>query len=206
MVQTKNKTVAKFISHVKAECKRLGIRFRFSKYKKVHCGDHILCGGFFDDITKTLAVATGGRTQDQWLALLVHEYNHLLQWSEKSPFWCSDADGFLQWLEGKHDKWNAKQLLKFYRRTRDVEWDCERRSIKMIQDWKLPLDLAEYTRQANTYVGSYAVMMKKRKWMVKSSYSNPHIVKLMPGNRLLTRNELTNPPTEFMEQCLKRCY
>jgi hypothetical protein len=203
---SKNQTVAKFLAHVKAECKRLKVKFRFSKHKTVHSGDHIMCGGFFDSNKKMLAVARGGRTQAQWLALLVHEFNHLKQWTEKSRFWNSKSDLFLEWLEGKHSKWNAKQISKFYAAARDVEWDCERRSIKMIKELGLPLNLNDYISQANTYVGSYAVMLKKRKWMIKSSYRNPNIVKLMPKNRLLTRKELANPTKQFMEQCLKRCY
>jgi hypothetical protein len=203
---TKNQIVAKFLAHVKAECKRLKIKFRFSKYEKVDAGDRMMCGGFFDSSIKTLAVATGKRTQAQWLALLIHEYNHMMQWQEKSPFWHPDSDPFHDWLSGKHNKWTKKQLDYYHGKVRDVEWDCERRSIKMIQEWGLPLDVAKYMQEANTYIGSYAVMRVKRKWMVKSSYRNPNIVKLMPKNRLLTRKELSHPSKQFMEQCLKRCY
>jgi hypothetical protein len=206
MVKTRSKVVAKFIAHVRAECKRLKVKFRFSKYRKVNCGDGALCGGFFVTSPRTLAVATGKRTQSQWLALLVHEFNHMLQWHENSRFWNSESDKFLDWLSGKYNNWDKKQLAYHYRKARDVEWDCERRSLKMVKEWGLPLDTKTYARQANTYVGSYAVMMKKRKWITKPLYTNPRVANHMPANRILSRKELAHPPKKFVAACLKLCY
>jgi hypothetical protein len=206
MVKGNKKLVEKFIAHVKAECKKYKIKFKMSKYNKVHSGDFIMCGGYFDDENKTLAVATGGRTQEQCLALLVHEYNHLLQWANKSKYWCGDSDGFLLWLEGKNNRWNDKKINHHFLKTVGVEWDCERQSVKMIKKWKLPINLKSYIQQANAYVGSYAVMKKKRKWTNRSAYRVKCVVEQMPGDRILTQKEIVNPPAKFTELALRYCF
>ena len=66
--------------------------------------------------------------------------------------------------------------------TRDLELDNEKRSVKIIKEWGLPIDIKEYTQKANAYVNLYNRLAVTRKWpSVKNSpYKNPKIYKQMP--------------------------
>jgi hypothetical protein len=123
--------------------------------------DGLRVSGYFDAAPEVpiLAVAWG-MGADRRLGILLHEYCHLTQWAEDAPVWRNDRGNWADWLAGKSIK-NIKGLIAA---ARELEADCERRTIRLIRELDAPVDVENYARGANAYIHFYNVMAEKRKW------------------------------------------
>lgn len=76
-------------------------------------------------------------------------------------------------------KLNADQLEDYVVRTLQVELDCERRALTMIQDFGLDVGVSpgEYAQQANAYVLFYHAMALRRRWyqIGREPYNLPEV-------------------------------
>lgn len=187
MYSKKDKTkVNKFISFVKKECKKNGIKIILSKKKDLLVND-VKCSGYFSATDKELAVATGKPFKD-WLEVFIHEYAHSVQYATDSKVWLSnDINGYEAselldiWLNKTIDL-SPIQLKKYTEVVMDVELDCEKRSVSLIKKFDLPIDIDLYIKKANSYVLSYHVVKKMRKWRKVPPYSVQEIVDAMPNH------------------------
>lgn len=126
-------------------------------------GTEIKCSGFFDDQTKQLKVGTD-REEDIWLGVLVHEFCHLLQYLDNHPYFEDEIyadEEFDQWLEGK----SVDDISEKIKKVRDLELDCEQRSVELIEKFNLPIDVEEYIRMSNAYVLSHNMMEDKKSFI-----------------------------------------
>ena len=170
--------VHEFIEHVKAECKAAGIKLKLKKVKYLVLSKEIRCSGYFDETRKELVVA---KNNPYWLEILVHEYGHLTQWKDNCKEWKNLGDSLSiidDWLGGKE----VKGIKKALSRARDLELDNEKRSVKIMKEWNLPIDTKEYTQKANAYVAFYTWMYRTRRWCspANSPTRNPQVFKQMP--------------------------
>lgn len=170
-------TIQRFVKHVRAECKKHGIKFLLKRSKYVIVSKAIKCSGWFDAEDKELVVA--GKSKN-WLHTLVHEYGHLTQWLDQCKEWkaSESIENIDDWLNGKKIKYPKRALA----RTRDLELDNEKRSVKIIKEWDLPIDIKLYTQRANAYVQFYNYIYYTRRWCTPSNtpYRNPRVYKHMP--------------------------
>lgn len=172
------KNVKSFIEHVKSECKKYGIKVKLKNVKYLKLDDNIRCSGYFDEEEKVLAVAINS---DIWLGVLVHEYCHLTQWVDNCKEWKAGCRGLPkvdEWLGGK----KVSGIKKALAQSRDLELDNEKRSVKMIKKWKLPIDIKNYTQRANAYVQFYNWLWYSKRWCKPNNtpYGNETIINSMP--------------------------
>jgi hypothetical protein len=176
-----NKNVTAFINHVKGHCKEVGIKYDVRPVKYLVLSGNIRCSGYFCEETMKLVVA--GKSKD-WLGILVHEYAHLTQWQDKSTnIWKTGSTGVTNlddWLGGKKIR-SVKKAIEW---SRDLELDNEKRSVKLIKKWKLPVDLNDYIKKANAYIQFYNYMRYSKRWSRPGNapYSNKVIYEAMPPN------------------------
>ncbi len=189
--------IQKFVKHVRSECKKHGIKFLLKRSKYVIVSKSIRCSGWFDAEAKELVVAGKNRN---WLATLVHEYGHLTQWVEQCKEWkaAEDIDNIDDWLNGKEIK-NPRKALA---RTRDLELENEKRSVKIIKDWDLPIDIKDYTRRANAYVQFYNYIFYTRRWCTpkNSPYRNPKVYKFMPSVFKMNYKKISDKYLKIFEE------
>ena len=139
--------------------------------------DNIKCSGWFDEDGKELVVAIN---RPDWIEILAHEYSHLTQWVEQIPIW-KEAEKSLgkvwEWLDGK----NHRNMDKHIAVARDLELDNEKRSVKVIKDFKLNVDVEYYTKRANAYVIFYNWIRIVRRWSkpTNSPYNNKRLISAM---------------------------
>ena len=159
--------------------------------KTVDC-DGIDVGGYFTDEPfpeLALALAT-----PSWAETMIHEVCHMQQWVEKSPLWKNEHPTELvdYWYDGKCEL-TKDQLDTYFNALIDVEVDAERRSIKMIKEYEIPIDTKKYAQKANAYLYCYHEYRRRRKWNVpgKAAYLIPEIVAEMPTN--LSKRDYKNP-------------
>lgn len=139
-----------------------GVPVLMSPEASVMHSDGTPCSGFFDTAPLMLHVSTGVEQSD-WLGILLHEYSHLTQWAEKCKIYLEHekTPGMWDWLDGKPLR-NAKKVVEI---TRELEADCERRTVRLMHELKAPLDVELYCQQANAYIHFHNVIAKKRKWV-----------------------------------------
>lgn len=166
---TKNKFIGKVVSEL--------IDDEFSIYliqkRKIN-----KCGGWFDCYKRELRVAY---KNDYGFEILIHEYCHFLQWKNDNNFFMkkySGCDTIFNWLKGVD--YTDSKLKKAFQDVIELEWDCERRSLQLIKNLKLPVDENLYIKTSNAYLLFYHIVKSERKWSKKSPYNNEKIVKLVP--------------------------
>jgi hypothetical protein len=176
--------IQKFVRALKHKAKKLNIKLEITSDKFVNISDNIKCGGYFESKNKysqgTLATATGMEI-NKWLPVLVHESCHMDQWNEDNIFWKrfmkSDSHLIDRWLEGEEmDKNKVYTAIDI---SRELELDCEKRSVLKIIEFNLPIDIKEYIQKANCYVFFYNHIKKTRRWSIpgNSPYSRAEIYK-----------------------------
>lgn len=185
--------VKKFLKDLKSDCKKYEVDLVFSQGKELEIpGGN--CNGYFwgnDDgsgVGGELAVATG-QSFEKWFPILIHEASHMRQWIEGSKYWtdlilpskANKSDLLFYWIDGVVEL-SLSQLIDYSTAARNVEWDCERRAIKMIKELALPVDVKHYTQRANSYIMFYYAIAETRKWykIGLEPYSIESIVSQMP--------------------------
>lgn len=166
--------IQSFIAHVKSECKAAGITVELRPVNYLKLGQDMKCSGYFDEANRKLVVAMSTPVA---VEVLVHEFGHFTQWIEKILIW--KQAGFAmshieEWLGGK-PKRNIKKWMAL---SRDLELDNEKRSVQLIKDFNLPINIKKYTKSANAYVLFYNWMLISRRWCKPGNtpYSNKTVL------------------------------
>lgn len=148
-----------FVKYVRKFCKEYGIKCFFYKKEKFKDSD----GSFYiNKQSKNLFVATGS---ELWFNTLIHEFCHVLQFVDGDFITNKESESleiYDSWLLNKcEDKSLVRDSVSVILR---VESDCERRSIKLIKEFDLPVDIIQYTKWANIILYSYLYGYKHRFW------------------------------------------
>lgn len=169
--------------------------------------------GWFDEEKPeqiSLHVSLYSQDSSNALATLVHEFNHVCQFiqvpKDLYPHGTKEAgeryERWEQWInhETELSETEADQLTREAAR---FEWDCEERSIQMIKVMDLPINIQEYTKSANSYVFSYTLLRKYRKWYSTPPSKIPELCNMVPT----TLVDFGVPPPEgWIELASKLCY
>jgi hypothetical protein len=150
-----------FIHHVRCHLEEYNFKLIFANAYQVNTGNGHRCTGFFDDSQRVIRVA---KKSSNWLETLVHEYCHFLDYLESPSRQLQKEDKALAICE-KHIKGDicpTRDVIYAFRTVAHMEWKCDRRAVKLIQDWNLPIDIDHYIREANLYVYLYHMYRKYR--------------------------------------------
>lgn len=201
-----NEQAAAFIEYVKSECKSYNVKIVLSPDDHVTTEAGCKCNGFFD--IETLAVATG-KEFEKWFKTFVHEYCHMTQWIEDTKEWnaCKDpcdAEEITElWYDHKIEL-TKEQALDWTVKARDVELDCEKRVIQLIDRFNLPIDKEAYIKHANAYIYFWTYTLTSRSWykIGKEPYNIKEIVDAMPSNFYNNYNVM---PETYMKLYKEHC-
>ncbi|MFA5312879.1 MAG: hypothetical protein WC375_06095 [Methanomassiliicoccales archaeon] len=156
---------SKFVSKVKDELQARGIELYLSNHCSVNFNeDHTRVSGYWDEEAKKMTVAVG-MSERNWVGSLVHEYAHFCQYVEKCPVWrhANRYNSLWAWLIGNKDL-QTDALMKEIKAVRNMELDCERRTVKLIKKYHLPVPIEWYIRGASAYIYYYNFLPECRKW------------------------------------------
>lgn len=150
-------------------------------YRRVETKEEIEnCGGWFCD--EAMEIVVWGNSPEAF-QILVHEYNHYIQYHTNFNFWDSkmdDYDKYMKYVDGEADYELKDDYLKA---VIEIELDCEKRSVKMIDSLDLDINPKLYIKNANAHLFSTIFKAKNKKWPDLSIYDN-EITKFMPGGFL----------------------
>jgi hypothetical protein len=169
--------ISNFISHVKKECKTHGVKCDLRKTAYVKLSESIKASGYFDETVPTLVCSMNHK---DFIEILAHEYGHLTQWKEGIPLWKSvevSMTALDNWLSGEE----VENITEHIAACRDLELDNERRTVKIIKEFKLPVNTHQYIKKANAYVHFYNYMLVSRRWCTpkNSPYTNKKVIESM---------------------------
>jgi hypothetical protein len=188
-----------FIKHVKLECKKHNVKCILKNTKTVKLtDDNDRCSGYFDE--ENLVVAMN---RPDAIQILVHEYCHLTQWVEQCDLWVASVkneshDKLYRWLAGEE----VKGIEKAISICRDLELDNEKRAVKVIKRFNLPVDIDIYIKKANAYVQYYNYILLSRKWCnpKNTPYKNERLVEAMSTKFNMDYSKLTNKLLKIFEE------
>ena len=179
-----------FIEYVRDQIESAGGKFRLSDSKYV-LANGWRCGGYLEAEPDCLELAVATKKPEKiWLEVLVHEFSHFQQYKENCHAWrsCYLPDGtdsgeiYINWVEGK--EYDMDLIKHCLAKTRNMELDCERRTVANIIEFDLPIDIEAYCKKASAYVHLYNHMVTSRSWYKqgKGPYSHKEILDVMPDN------------------------
>ena len=201
-----DKRMKAFVELVRGECLKLNVEFKITKTKQVDNGDHCLCSGYFEDDSggSRARLLVAGKHKN-WFETLIHEFCHLKQWKEHDPIWQNEHEHFWDWVSGEVPKLSKKHIVMSVRRLRNLELDCEKRAVRMIRKYGLPVDIKHYIKGSNAYVKFYTLLGKTGAWCTYSTYRTPKIMGYMPSKFMPERWYRTLDAT-FVADVFKYCY
>jgi hypothetical protein len=212
--ETQDKKVAKQsdkVTMTKEEFVSYALKNLFKHKISVHLGfgalppsddTEISSNGYFSDAEKKLFCRIDDK-EEFWFEIFLHEYCHFLQHRDakypNSMHW-QDLDDWLL----KKKNFPQKRVQKCVEVVRACELDCERRVIKLVKKFNLPVSIPEYTQRANVYILFYTLVGKHRRWYNRlSPYAVPELAKMMPVG---FKKNWSTVPKEFEKIVVKKCF
>ena len=156
------KNFNRLVEDTKRIAKENGIKVVITPYKRVKIYGGF-CSGYFDG---EVLLTAGGKDISEWNYIFIHESCHMDQMLEKISLW-DRADKALimfdDWSSGAKTL-TESQELDMIRTIQDLERDCEKRTIKKILEYNIPIDVRYYSKLANIYLYSYEFMRHHKRW------------------------------------------
>lgn len=168
-LSSENENVQNFLDFVHSQLKK-------NKFKLVLSLDDLKIGknsvgGYFDEENKEIVISIN---DSEWLSILVHEFNHFLQFINNTEKYrlLNDGDTDMlsevwEWLDKEIEFPNIKRRNLVFKRVLEMELECEMNSVNMIKKFDLPINLDEYIYCAYVYLNYYNFCKKYRTWFLE---------------------------------------
>lgn len=176
-----------------------------NKHHKTFPGNQRVVGYFCE----SEMVCYGAAKHPEFAPTMVHEYCHMDQWLSGIPEWSDyqaihdeyDLEGWL----AKKVVLDNHEICAAIKVTQALELDCEKRAVKQILKYDLPINLDKYVRQANAYMYHIATVpiMGSHPKTVNSPLRTPECWRLMPNYFI---DDYEDIPQEFLIAAREHCY
>jgi len=181
----KMEKIEKFLEYVREETQRNGVVLREEKSSSIKMSESIECSGYFDSegdevLGNTQPTLAFSREREDWLEILAHEFCHMTQWLDNIPEWGQTDESIKmidKWLEGEE----VDDIDHHINVSRNLELDNEKRTLRLLERFELPVNLDLYVRKSNAYVLFYNWMKETRRWSKpeNSPYKNSRVIDAM---------------------------
>ena len=154
-------TQEEFTGKAIVELIQSGVTVKFNKhtYYSKHAYNYFLG----NDKNPKMLINCLGRETSYWFPIFIHEYCHFLQWKEDKVKWKTydqHCTLFFDYIEGKIDYISDETVEK----VQELEMDCDKRAMKLIDELQLEVNLDEYIQYANIYYISHGLMKKYKEF------------------------------------------
>lgn len=199
------KSVLKYIQDRIDETSFYEVNIDFRRSKNIQIMGSAFTG-CFDESDWEITIATG-RPWDIWFPIFVHETCHFDQWKEGCDEWNrldykgTDVYELLDTELQSKDP-DMKLMWECMTRMRDMELDCEKRTISEIKKHKLPVDLQDYIKGVNVYMYWHMVVYVLRRYHGKKYGTDTTfpLRKHMPDK---IQKNYDNMPLDYVQLYLK---
>ena len=156
-----DENVQEWLEIVQSDLKKHKTKLKLFQ-RNIKIGDSSI-SGYFSHEEKAIVL----NSKKPFLDLLVHEYNHFRQAVEipdQFHEWLDGSVPIWDWMDGSYEFPSPKDKNYAFNCIINLERDCEIRSINMIQEYSLPIDIGEYSKIAWIYINYYNYARKHRTW------------------------------------------
>ncbi len=168
----RDKRTNDFVKHVRSVAGHCRVRIILRKQKKLFLCKEKLNGYFSepDANSSGLIEVAVNRPRSKWLGCLAHEFGHMCQWFFDMPVYRNCNLGKYGDAADVIDKWGTGKdypdyiVDKAFDAVRAIEKDADEKAALYIEEWRLPVDLNIYKKDADNYDYSYMMMQTNRKW------------------------------------------
>ncbi len=164
-----------FISNIKHHLAVSGFTLRLIKDTYID-NNGVACSGYFSIRHRQLVVAYGN---PKWFETAIHEYCHFLQYIEDCPIWKTFQKHKGKWWRGIMDN-NPTSVKAHFTAVRNVELDCEKRVVRMIEEYNLPISKEKHIQKSNYIMFLYKYNDATGKYGRLSYHKRSKLEQLMP--------------------------
>lgn len=185
----KTKEFVNFGEHVVGFCEENNYNIDIRDVSYLRYAPKVKCLGYCDEGNIVLA-----RKHKLAIHTFIHEFAHSMQYAERSPLWekgILDLEDIDAKISNFEDYYNAILL----------ERDCEKRVLKLIDKFKLPINKKMYAKKSNCYLVYYHFYYLTKTWNSSVIY-DPKIIKLMP-DKLFSPSSLRKIDMDLMQKINK---
>lgn len=169
--------VQTFLDTVASDAKKHDINIKLTKGRSVRLYPKGKAGGYFDECD---IVVASNMPYQKWLPVFVHEACHMYQMIEGSRYLTPDLDDNIAKFDRYLSGTNVRNMEQVMDTIVMMEADCERRSMKKIIEYNLPINLDVYGKKANAYLLSHKALLHYRSWYKLSPSWSPYVWKYLP--------------------------
>lgn len=161
--------------------------------------------GYFCESTKVIFLA---KAHPDFLMTAIHEYCHFDQWLNQTKEWvefdrCVPVQSFGDFTDMSYPLEISEQKEAIAAIV-NLEMDCERRVVRQIMKYDLPIDVGEYVQRANAYGFFHVVLSGFRGLdLLENPYRLQSVYKMMPKYFV---SDFSSVPDEFLLRCRQHCY
>lgn len=189
-----------FLQTVKDKCEEHNVKLILKKSSKIKIYNKTYIGGYFSDISKKEGELACAIKSPEYKSLLVHEFSHLEQWSERSHIWgiskyAYDIDS---WLAGE----SIRNIDFKIDQIKLLELDCEKRAVKNIKKYELKIDIPTYIQKANCYILFHNHLKETRRWNKSHLIYSKELWKLCP-NKFMPESYYSKTPKKIYKKFIE---
>jgi hypothetical protein len=181
------------------------VNIDFRRGKNIKIDGTFFTGCFYDEEWE-ITIATG-RPWQIWFPIFIHETCHFDQWKEGVDVWNRlqyKGRDIYEIIDTELDSQNPDMKLfwECITRMRDMELDCEKRTLAEIKKYKLPIDVPELIRGINVYMYWHMVVYVLRRYHDKKygTESSLKLRKYMPNK---IQKSYDNMPLDYVQLYLE---
>lgn len=200
MNNCQRKRVENFLGHAILDMIEYGVNIKTTNKK--HFNDKT--SGSFCSEPLEFRYATGKDSLEDWLGVFVHEYAHFKQWRNGAAIW-HDEEANKAYTD--YFCYNYKTTKKRQIIVQSLEQDCEKRAVKIMRDFDLPINIDKYIQLSNVYIWYYNAVTKKKSWG-NSNVSLSEITEAakMCPTYFIGSDKYTKPPKNFVKLIINKCW
>ena len=189
-----------FLQTVKYKCEEHNVKLILKKSSKIKIYNKTYIGGYFSDISKKEGELACAIKSPEYKSLLVHEFSHLEQWSERSHIWSISkyAYDIDSWLAGE----SIRNIDFKIDQIKLLELDCEKRAVKNIKKYELKIDIPTYIQKANCYILFHNHLKETRRWNKSHLIYSKELWKLCP-NKFMPESYYSKTPKKIYKKFIE---
>lgn len=182
-----SKKALEILNYIKENSKEDNLEIRLNYSKLAYAKGEPFSSGYFDqpdekqNIKYPLLVVGIDKEESQWIEVLLHEYNHFLQWKNQTPAWKEYIDLYKDYNEGDEESFEQLET------TVNMESECESNTIKLAKELNYDINPSRYIQKVNAYLVFYQIYAEKKEWYKSAPFEDNDILKLMPSDKIIKK-------------------
>lgn len=188
-----------FIGECIMEMMRYNVTIQFQKLSETNFLSYFETDSHDENPVFSVAYTSENYLQNSFESF-VHEYCHFSQWKNRSKIW-QNARNFD--IDDICSNKKTKISIELIRLVQNVERDCDKRVLKLIDQKELPIYKPNYIQKTNSYLLLYNYMSEFPSLKMDGTYAEKKVYSHLPNNKIFTMKDLEKDYPSHRESFFK---